>query len=47
MLRQLHKRTVQGAGKPVVLIACGSFSPVTFMHLRLFGNLSRHLRRPM
>jgi hypothetical protein len=22
---------------PVVLVACGCFSPVTFLHLRLFG----------
>ena len=22
--------------QPVVLVACGSFSPITFMHLRLF-----------
>jgi len=22
---------------PVVLLSCGSFSPITFMHLRMFG----------
>lgn len=24
---------------PVVLLACGSFSPVTYLHLRMFGSL--------
>lgn len=24
--------------KRVVLVACGSFNPITNMHLRLFGN---------
>lgn len=23
---------------PLVLIACGSFSPITYLHLRMFGN---------
>lgn len=23
---------------PLVLVACGSFSPVTYLHLRMFGN---------
>lgn len=23
--------------KPIALVACGSFSPITFLHLRLFG----------
>eukprot|EP00045_Choanoeca_perplexa_P021810 m.7428 g.7428 ORF g.7428 m.7428 type:complete len:290 (+) comp8821_c0_seq1:56-925(+) len=28
-------KTVPKGTKPVVLVACGSFSPITFMHLRL------------
>ena len=36
MLDRLYKRAT-GRGRPLVLIACGSFSPITYLHLRLFG----------
>jgi len=29
--------------KPVILVACGSFSPITFLHLRLFEMARDHL----
>jgi hypothetical protein len=33
-----HKLKVCPADKdPVVLLACGSFSPITYLHLRMFG----------
>jgi hypothetical protein len=34
---KLAKRLKDPRKVPVVLLACGSFSPVTFLHLRLFG----------
>lgn len=27
---------------PIVLIACGSYSPITYLHLRMFGEQTRH-----
>jgi len=35
-LRGLAQRAT-GVGDPVVLVACGSFSPITYLHLRMFG----------
>lgn len=32
-------RTPRTEKKPLVLVACGSYSPVTYMHLRLNGAL--------
>lgn len=32
-------RTVMSERAPLVLINCGSFNPVTNMHLRMFGLL--------
>lgn len=35
---KLSLGTVAVEGKmPVVLVACGSFSPITYLHLRMFG----------
>ena len=35
---KLSLETVVAEGKmPVVLVACGSFSPITYLHLRMFG----------
>jgi nicotinamide mononucleotide adenylyltransferase len=32
-----HKLQLQGITKtPIVLVACGSYSPVTYLHLRMF-----------
>ena len=32
------KRTMDDDSKtPLLLIACGSFSPITYLHLRMFG----------
>ena len=28
-----------GSKTPLLLIACGSFSPITYLHLRMFGRL--------
>jgi nicotinamide mononucleotide adenylyltransferase len=31
------KRTMKDSSKtPLLLVACGSFSPITFLHLRMF-----------
>lgn len=30
--------------KPLALISCGSFNPITNMHLRMFGNLKNFLK---
>jgi nicotinamide mononucleotide adenylyltransferase len=40
-LRQVQ----QGASKrPIVLVACGSFSPVTYLHLRMFEMARDYIR---
>jgi hypothetical protein len=28
-----------GGRQQIVLVACGSFSPITYLHLRLFGRI--------
>ncbi|KAK5987899.1 Nicotinamide/nicotinic acid mononucleotide adenylyltransferase [Cladobotryum mycophilum] len=38
------KRTCDPNRVPLVLVACGSFSPVTFLHLRLFPIARDHAR---
>lgn len=30
---------------PIVLVACGSFSPVTYLHLRMFEMAIDHIRQ--
>jgi hypothetical protein len=38
--RRLTSGASAGAGtQPVVLLGCGSFSPVTYLHLRMFGTM--------
>lgn len=39
-------RTLQDPNKtPIVLIACGSFSPVTYLHLRMFEMAKDYVRQ--
>ncbi|KAK3181744.1 Nicotinamide/nicotinic acid mononucleotide adenylyltransferase 1 [Lecanicillium sp. MT-2017a] len=38
------KRTCDPGRTPLVLVACGSFSPVTFLHLRMFPMAADHSR---
>jgi len=42
------RRLQSGTGKsdPIVFVACGSFSPVTYMHLRMFGEFEDLLFLP-
>jgi nicotinamide mononucleotide adenylyltransferase len=37
-LRDPHKQ-------PIVLVACGSFSPITFLHLRMFEMAKDYVRQ--
>lgn len=40
------KRTLRNPAKqPVVLVACGSFSPVTYLHLRMFEMAVDYVRQ--
>ncbi len=40
------KRTLRNAEKqPIVLVACGSFSPVTYLHLRMFEMAKDYVRQ--
>jgi nicotinamide mononucleotide adenylyltransferase len=34
---RLQMRNVEAGKTPLVLVACGSFSPTTFLHLRMFS----------
>ncbi len=39
-------RTLRNAEKqPIVLVACGSFSPVTYLHLRMFEMAKDYVRQ--
>ncbi|KAG7006290.1 nicotinamide-nucleotide adenylyltransferase [Physcia stellaris] len=38
------KRSTDTGKQPIVLVACGSFSPVTFLHLRMFEIALDHVR---
>ena len=39
------KRTLKDPTKqPLVLVACGSFSPITYLHLRMFEMASDYVR---
>ena len=33
---RLHRTLRDSSKQPIVLVACGSFSPVTYLHLRMF-----------
>lgn len=38
--RHKLKKSLDDATKiPLVIVACGSFSPITYLHLRMFGNV--------
>jgi nicotinamide mononucleotide adenylyltransferase len=41
---KLKSRMMQAGKKPLVLVACGSFSPPTLLHLRLFSLGGDHAR---
>lgn len=42
---QRLKRTMHDASKtPLVLVACGSFSPITYLHLRMFEMISDYVK---
>lgn len=39
-------RTLKDSSKtPIVLVACGSFSPVTYLHLRMFEMAKDYVRQ--
>ena len=39
------KRTMKDPEKtPLLLVACGSFSPITYLHLRMFEMAADHVR---
>jgi len=38
------KRTCEAGRTPLVLVACGSFSPITYLHLRMFPMARDHAR---
>lgn len=42
---RLWRRVSRPDGVPVVLVACGSFSPVTALHLQMFDMAERYVRR--
>ncbi|KAK3998318.1 Nicotinamide/nicotinic acid mononucleotide adenylyltransferase 1 [Cladorrhinum sp. PSN332] len=41
---KLKRRQTQPGKTPLVLVACGSFSPITFLHLRMFEMASDFVR---
>ncbi|KAL2150764.1 hypothetical protein VTH82DRAFT_7327 [Thermothelomyces myriococcoides] len=41
---KLKRRQTQPGRTPLVLVACGSFSPITFLHLRMFEMASDFVR---
>ncbi|KAK0641049.1 hypothetical protein B0T16DRAFT_334567 [Cercophora newfieldiana] len=41
---KLKRRQTQAGKTPLVLVACGSFSPITFLHLRMFEMASDFVR---
>lgn len=40
---KLSRRLKNTNKKPLVLVACGSFSPITVLHLQLFELAQRHV----
>jgi nicotinamide mononucleotide adenylyltransferase len=41
---KLKRQLVQAGKTPLVLVACGSFSPITYLHLRMFEMASDFVR---
>ncbi|KAK3939076.1 nicotinamide-nucleotide adenylyltransferase [Diplogelasinospora grovesii] len=41
---KLKRRQLESGKTPLVLVACGSFSPITFLHLRMFEMASDFVR---
>ncbi|KAF2224458.1 nicotinamide mononucleotide adenylyl transferase [Elsinoe ampelina] len=41
---RLKRRMADGNKEPLVLVACGSFSPITFLHLRMFEMAADYAR---
>ncbi|KAJ9155354.1 Nicotinamide-nucleotide adenylyltransferase [Pleurostoma richardsiae] len=41
---RLRRRQAQEGKTPLVLVACGSFSPITYLHLRMFEMASDFIR---
>lgn len=42
--QKLRRRQTQPGKMPLVLVACGSFSPITFLHLRMFAMAADYVR---
>ncbi|KAN0081307.1 hypothetical protein V8E55_008931 [Tylopilus felleus] len=42
---RLRKVLRDGSKQPIVLVACGSFSPVTYLHLRMFEMAKDYVRQ--
>ena len=42
---KLKRRLDKGNRVPLVLVACGSFSPITELHLQMFELAERHVER--
>ena len=42
---RLHRTLRNPAKQPIVLVACGSFSPVTYLHLRMFEMAKDYVRQ--
>ena len=42
---RLRRRISDPSRTPLVLIACGSFSPVTYLHLRMFEMAKDYVRQ--
>ncbi|KAH7908941.1 Nucleotidylyl transferase [Hygrophoropsis aurantiaca] len=42
---RLHKTLRNSNKQPIVLVACGSFSPVTYLHLRMFEMAKDYVRQ--
>ena len=41
---RLRKKMEDPSKTPLLLVACGSFSPITFLHLRMFAMASDYVR---
>ena len=42
---KLQRRLTQPGKTPLVLVACGSFSPITKLHVQMFELATRHIPR--
>ncbi len=42
---KLKRRTTQASADPLVLVACGSFSPVTLLHVEMFQMAAHYVQR--